>query len=91
MQHIKPPYPEVFIINISWHVNGISYLETFNFAVSLTHFFELNDMYSPMDLNQKASSPKYVLKGIVCFLGAHYMTYMRQTSNNRDEWRLYDD
>ena len=42
---ISEPFPLVFIMNVSWHVNGISYLETFNFGLSLTHSFSLNDLF----------------------------------------------
>ena len=45
------------------------------------------------------SKDEYVLRSVVCFLGAHYMTYVKQVgaSHNRDGldyepvWKLYDD
>jgi hypothetical protein len=37
-------------------------------------------------------NPEYVLKSVVCFLGAHYMTYIKKTNiSGRKVWKLYDD
>ena len=36
--------------------------------------------------------PDYILKGVVCFLGAHYLTFIKQVdSKNAPVWKLYDD
>jgi hypothetical protein len=38
---------------------------------------------------------EYILKAIVCFLGAHYMTYIKDRSEGDKDsiplWKLYDD
>jgi hypothetical protein len=31
------------------------------------------------------------LKAIVVFLGAHYMTYVKQIINGEPKWKCYDD
>ena len=38
------------------------------------------------------STPDYVLKAVVCFLGAHYLTFIKKVdSHNKAAWKLYDD
>jgi hypothetical protein len=37
---------------------------------------------------------QYILKAVVCFLGAHYMTYIKvkeQVADSIPVWKLYDD
>lgn len=48
----------------------------------------LGDVYRlSKDLN-----PEYILKSVVCFLGAHYMTYIKKkNSRGKKIWKLYDD
>ena len=33
----------------------------------------------------------YILKAMVCFLGAHYMTFVKLIIDEHPVWRLYDD
>ena len=35
--------------------------------------------------------PEYILKSVVCFLGAHYMTYIKKRKGRKNVWKLYDD
>jgi hypothetical protein len=90
---IDSPLPEVYIINVSWFGNELTYIETFNFAISIPHLFKIKDMYAEDFSQMTQGREKYRLKGLVCFLGAHYMSFIRHDSEdgNSSGWKLYDD
>ena len=51
-----------------------------------------------LDLEEKKDHEpqSYVLKAIICFVGAHYFSYIKQKSHPTSEkkkciWKLYDD
>lgn len=89
---IEEPLPQVFIMNISWFGKDLSYLETFNFAVSIPRLLKIEDIFADNDMPQMQFQ-KYRLKALVCFLGAHYMVFIRHSLDDgyTSEWRLYDD
>lgn len=33
----------------------------------------------------------YMLKAVVCFVGAHYMSFVKSQQDKRIVWKLYDD
>lgn len=39
------PYPEIFLINVNWHSDHVSYMETFFFSVSIAQQFKVSDMF----------------------------------------------
>ena len=46
------------------------------------------------EIHGNVSEEEYILKAVVCFLGAHYMTYIKNKSSMKDGipvWKLYDD
>ena len=68
-----------------------SYSDILNFSVSIPLKMGLEDLFSQENPSY-VKNTEYVLRGVVCFIGAHYMTYIKQiTSNGIIEWRLYDD
>jgi hypothetical protein len=46
---IEEPLPQVFIMNISWFGKDLSYLETFNFAVSIPRVLKIEDVFADND------------------------------------------
>mmetsp|Transcript_8248 Transcript_8248/g.12622 ORF Transcript_8248/g.12622 Transcript_8248/m.12622 type:complete len:127 (-) Transcript_8248:2052-2432(-) len=66
-------------------------MDTLRFSCSIPTRFNLADLFDVSDEKNEA----YVLKSVVCFLGAHYMTYIKQKMTMPDGiipcWKLYDD
>lgn len=89
---IDEPLPKVYIMGISWFGQELSYTETFNFAISIPHVFRIKDIYAE-GKNYSLGKTKYRLKAVVCFLGAHYMCFIRYDSAKElnSGWKLYDD
>jgi hypothetical protein len=89
---IEEPLPQVFMMSISWFGKDLTYLETFNFAVSIPRVLKIEDIFADNGEGQ-LQFQKYRLKAMVCFLGAHYMVFIRNDLDDgqSSEWRLYDD
>jgi len=82
-------------------------MDTLRFGAAIPQRLRLQELFDVIDEDEngedaKSASSKddYVLRSVVCFLGAHYMTYVKQitTLSNRDGsldyhpvWKLYDD
>ena len=88
---INAPYPKVVMINISWFSLEVSYLEALQFSLCISQRFYLKDMYKEQKENVDHENPEYILKGVVCFLGAHYMSFVKQEVDGEAVWKLYDD
>lgn len=97
------PYPEVFQININWFSDHTKYLETFYFSISIALEFNISDMF---EVQSKSSAQKekmkaatgsdklderYMLMGLVCFVGAHYLSFIKSDLNGKVIWKLFDD
>lgn len=65
-------------------------METLNFAISITHSFRLDQLYCK-DMPDTGKAIQYALKGIVCFLGAHYMSFIKSKVKKEFVWKLFDD
>ena len=49
-----------------------------------------------LDDEMEYRPPKYILKAVICFVGAHYFSYIKQKSHRTNSkrkyiWKLYDD
>ena len=98
---MNKPYPEVFLINVNWHSDQISYMETFYFSVSIALEFKASDMFevnSPkisgaavQSKEDKSEDQSYLLVGLVCFVGAHYLSFVKAHANQKVIWKLFDD
>ena len=49
-----------------------------------------------LDGERDYNSPTYILKAVICFVGAHYFSYIKQKSHpmhskKKCTWKLYDD
>lgn len=92
---IKAPFPEMICLNVNWHSNEVPYMDTLKFCTSIPQKFQLQELFQISE--QDSTSDEYILKAVVCFLGAHYMTYIkdRTVPDKRNEnfpiWKLYDD
>lgn len=70
-------------------------MDTLRFCAAIPHKFQLSELF---DIAEQPKSEqvdeKYILKAVVCFLGAHYMTYIKVKEQEKDAipvWKLYDD
>lgn len=91
--YIAAPFPKTFCININWYDNNAPYMDTLRFCASIPQKFELSDLFEVKSHEKCQSS--YILQSVVCFLGAHYMTYIKKKDMSSDDslpvWKLYDD
>ena len=76
VHYIQAPYPKTFCVNIAWYDNSAPYMDTLRFCASIPQKFELSDLFETKS-NEKCNS-SYILQSVVCFLGAHYMTYIKK-------------
>ena len=73
--------PEVLILNVNWDGLESSHNDILKFVISIPSRINTNELFES-DQNQT-----YVLRGLVCFLGAHYLTYIKHSQ----VWKLYND
>ena len=70
-------------------------MDTLRFCVAIPQRFYLSDLYELTDASEGKNGPEYILQSVVCFLGAHYMSYVKKKGDNTDQslpmWKLYDD
>lgn len=79
-------------MNINWYDNQVPYMDTLQFAVSIPQKFRIDDLYEIKEGSQKHAGEGYILQSVVCFLGAHYMTYIKKKqADGLPVWKLYDD
>lgn len=98
----------MFLININWFSDHISYMETFHFSISIPMEFNISDMFEveskesfkAMGKKEKLVAGRtefdkvdetYILMGLVCFVGAHYFSFIKAMQGNKVIWKLYDD
>lgn len=93
--YIRGPFPELLCLNINWFNNEVPYMDTLRFCSAIPQTFKLSDLF---DIAEQPKSDQvdedYILKAVVCFLGAHYMTYIKVKEQGKDAipvWKLYDD
>ena len=86
------PYPDLLMLNINWYSDQIGYMDNFYFSMSIAQTLRISDMF---ELSSKTTVPAsdYFLKGVVCFVGAHYFSFIHQMNDKtgRPEWLLFDD
>jgi len=67
-------------------------MDILRFSCSIPQHFHLSELF---DLETTPKDETYMLKSVVCFLGAHYMTYIKQRNQTEHGiipfWKLYDD
>ena len=91
---IQEPFPEIINLNIGWDQINNSYSDILNFSVSIPLKMRPDEIFNIKNQSYESSrrDTGYILRGVVCFIGAHYMTYLKQLNNNGFiEWRLYND
>lgn len=68
-------------LNVSWFDSQIRYDEAFKFAMAIATQFRIGEMFNvdPAD-GLAEDDTSYKLTGVVCFVGAHYFSFMRQKS-----------
>lgn len=83
--HMSEPFPEVLLLNINWDGQDVGQMDILKFVISIPSRINLTEMF------EVSHDHRYILKGLVCFLGAHYLTYMKQIVDGVPLWRLYND
>lgn len=69
-------------------------MDTLRFCTSIPHKFQMSELFDIADTGKDQIDEQYVLKAVVCFLGAHYMTYVKVKEEGEQAipvWKLYDD
>jgi hypothetical protein len=90
--YIRTPFPEVLMLNINWFSDQIGYMDSFRFSASIATQFAVGDMFLIDPADMQMEDTYYLLKGVVCFVGAHYFTFVRQQSEvAKQDWLLFDD
>ena len=83
------------MLNIGWYSDQIGYLENLAFSMSIAPEFNIADMFELPESSKsdKEPAPDYILKGVVCFVGAHYFSFVARLNDqtNQPEWLLFDD
>lgn len=80
-------------MNISWYDTQIRYDEAFKFAMAIATRFCITDLFSVPPADLHAEDTIYRLKSVVCFVGAHYFSFIRHESSitKKAEWHYFDD
>ena len=73
MIHIEEPFPEILHMNVNWWDSKISAFDCLKFALSIPRRFMIQKLFNDIQNGET----EYVLKAIVVFLGAHYMTFVK--------------
>lgn len=69
-------------------------MDTLRFCTAIPQRFKLSELFDIADNGKEQIDEEYVLKAVVCFLGAHYMTYIKVKEDGPQSipiWKLYDD
>ena len=83
---IRAPFPEILSLNVNWFDNQVAYMDTLRFCAAIPQRLRLDELFKVVggDVTDQdradqmdVSKDEYVLRSVVCFLGAHYMTYVK--------------
>ena len=88
------PYPDMLMLNIIWYSDQVGFMDNFAFSMSIAQVVKIGDMFELAATSSKTTvTPEYLLKGVVCFVGAHYFSFISQLNEktNKPEWLLFDD
>ena len=66
-------------------------MDILRFSSSIPQRFTLNELFDVTQENSQGANDELILKGVVCFLGAHYYTYIKVKESDIPVWKLYDD
>ena len=81
----------MFLININWFSDHTKYMETFYFSISIAMEFNMSDMFEVQPKSAANKNGKvlvagtefdkldetYMLMGLICFVGAHYLSFIK--------------
>ena len=85
---ISDPLPGVTIFNINWFMDEASYEDILKILISIPHSYTIGDLY---DYKDESESGTYVLKAVVCFVGAHYFSFVKQVYDKQPVWKKLND
>ncbi|CDW73817.1 ubiquitin carboxyl-terminal hydrolase-related protein [Stylonychia lemnae] len=94
-QTIEAPYPKTLVLNFNWQADEAKSVDLLQVFLTLDDRVKLNHLYkipsNDLSIDQKA----YSLKAFTCFLGAHYLVFIRQQIENTKissgSWKLFND
>ena len=52
-------------------------MDTLRFCTAIPTKFNMSELFDIAESGKDQIDEQYVLKAVVCFLGAHYMTYIK--------------
>lgn len=65
------------MLNINWFSDQIGYMDSFRFSMSIATQFSVGELFLVDPADMLPEDTFYLLKGVVCFVGAHYFTFIR--------------
>lgn len=82
--------------NLNWGANDLKPSHIAKILLTLSDTFKLEEIFTLKSTSMK--SPTYQLKGMICYVGAHYITYFRTLpEESKDDlysigkWKIYND
>ena len=88
------PWPEVLNLSISWLDTYVNRTGLATLYQSISEEFRLDDLFnlrtSTDSTQDTPPAPIYRIKAVVCFIGAHYISFVKK-KGGAGGWRLYND
>ena len=83
----------MMIFEITWSNNDVLFEELANVYVSIAEKFKLNEVYeiardegSGTKTPYAPDAPLYFIKAVCCFLGAHYLSFVRKEKSTGESY-----
>ena len=64
--------PEVFTLNLNWDGEPLP-TQIFKMMVTIPEKFKIKNLF-----DKAPADETYVLKGLICYMGAHYLAFFRR-------------
>ncbi len=88
---IKAPYPSILNLGFNWNVSHeeVKAENILNFLLSLQNQLKISDIFEIEQRDYAASLDYYSIRSIVCYVGAHYLVFMKASTSS--QWTLFND
>ena len=80
---LNEPKPEIFMINLQYSDYNSSPEDVLSLLLSVAETFCPPDLYNAVG-QKKHPKTTFILKGMVCFNGGHYVTYIHNILSKLD-------
>ena len=101
--YVKRPYPKILMLNFTWNEADIPCTELLKVLLSFEDGLRMSHLYK-MEWDARAINDKeYNLRAMVCFVGAHYLIFIRErtvpnesklmirSNQSTVKWKLFND